>query len=66
VDRTERFYRIDRSRSRATGGTGLGLAIVNQVVTLAGGFIQVDSSPGEGTRVRLYLPRIAADEFAAT
>jgi signal transduction histidine kinase len=52
--------------TKGSKGKGLGLAIVNQVVTLAGGFIQVDSSPGEGTRVRLYLPRIAADEFAAT
>ena len=43
-------------------GSGLGLAIVNQVVTLAGGFIQVDSTAGQGTRVRLYLPRIAASE----
>jgi signal transduction histidine kinase len=41
------------------------MAIVNQVVTLAGGFIQVDSSLGQGTRVRLYLPRIAAGETLA-
>lgn len=48
--------------TKGTQGKGLGLAIVNQVVTLAGGFIQVDSAPGQGTRVRLYLPRIAANE----
>jgi two-component system, cell cycle sensor histidine kinase and response regulator CckA len=48
--------------TKGTQGKGLGLAIVNQVVTLAGGFIQVDSSPGQGTRVRLYLPRIAAHD----
>jgi signal transduction histidine kinase len=52
--------------TKGTKGTGLGLAIVNQVVTLAGGFIQVDSSPGQGTRVRLYLPRIAADEYVVS
>jgi signal transduction histidine kinase len=52
--------------TKGTKGKGLGLAIVNQVVTLAGGFIQVDSSPGQGTRVRLYLPRIAADEFVVS
>jgi signal transduction histidine kinase len=48
--------------TKGTKGKGLGLAIVNQVVTLAGGFIQVDSTAGQGTRVRLYLPRIAASE----
>ena len=49
--------------TKGTEGKGLGLAIVNQVVTLAGGFIQVDSAAGQGTRVRLYLPRIAAPEL---
>jgi signal transduction histidine kinase len=48
--------------TKGANGKGLGLAIVNQVVTLAGGFIQVDSAAGEGTRVRLYLPRIASNE----
>jgi len=48
--------------TKGSRGKGLGLAIVNQVVTLAGGFIQVDSAAGQGTRVRLYLPRIAANE----
>jgi signal transduction histidine kinase len=43
-------------------GHGLGMSIVNQIITLAGGFIQVDSFVGEGTRVRLYLPRIAESE----
>ncbi len=51
--------------TKGTRGKGLGLAIVNQVVTLAGGFIQVDSAAGQGTRVRLYLPRIAASESGA-
>jgi signal transduction histidine kinase len=48
--------------TKGSKGKGLGLAIVNHVVTLAGGFIQVDSAAGKGTRVRLYLPRIAAPE----
>jgi len=43
-------------------GCGLGMSIVNQIVTLAGGFIQVDTYLGKGTHVRLYLPRIAASE----
>ena len=43
-------------------GRGLGMSIVNQIVTMAGGFIQVDSYLGKGTRVRLYLPRIAGHE----
>ena len=47
--------------TKGTQGKGLGLSIVNQIVTLAGGFIQVDSSLGNGTRIRLYLPRIAAN-----
>ena len=50
----ETFFTTKGSR-----GMGLGMAIVNQVITLAGGFIQVDSSVGQGTCVRLYLPRIA-------
>lgn len=41
-------------------GTGLGLAIVDQIITRAGGFIRIESEPGQGTKVRLYLPRIAA------
>jgi two-component system, cell cycle sensor histidine kinase and response regulator CckA len=50
--------------TKGTNGKGLGLAIVNQVVTLAGGFIQVDSAAGQGTKVRLYLPSIAASDLA--
>jgi two-component system, cell cycle sensor histidine kinase and response regulator CckA len=52
--------------TKGNEGRGLGLAIVNQVVTMAGGFIQVDSSPGQGTHVRLYLPRIAANDASLT
>ncbi len=67
MDRATRDHMFETYfTTKGTRGTGLGLSIVNQVVTLAGGFIQVDSSPGEGTRVRLYLPRIAADELVVS
>jgi two-component system phosphate regulon sensor histidine kinase PhoR len=52
----ERFYRVDRSRSREMGGTGLGLSIVKHVVQGHGGSIDVTSAPGQGTRFRLKLP----------
>jgi signal transduction histidine kinase len=45
--------------TKGENGTGLGLAIVDQIVARAGGFIQVDSEPGKGTSVRLFIPRIA-------
>jgi two-component system phosphate regulon sensor histidine kinase PhoR len=53
---TERFYRVEGSRSRETGGTGLGLSIVKHVVQRHGGALEVDSAPGEGSRFRLVLP----------
>jgi two-component system phosphate regulon sensor histidine kinase PhoR len=63
---TERFYRVDRSRSRETGGTGLGLAIVKHVLTRHGARLEVRSAPGKGSTFsavfphsRLYTP--AAD-----
>ena len=51
----ERFYRIDASRSRATGGFGLGLAIVHDLVTAMGGSIDVSSPVGQGSRFRVLL-----------
>ena len=52
----ERFYRVDKSRSKRTGGTGLGLAIVKHVAALHGAQLELHSRPGEGTSVRFSLP----------
>ena len=52
----ERFYRVDRARSRETGGTGLGLAIVRHVATNHGGKVSVTSREGEGSTFVLRLP----------
>jgi two-component system, OmpR family, phosphate regulon sensor histidine kinase PhoR len=54
---TERFYRVDPSRSRSVGGTGLGLAIVKHIVGRHRGRLDIRSRLGEGTSVRVYLPR---------
>jgi len=53
---TERFYRVDRSRSRETGGTGLGLAIVKHVLMRHQGRLLVDSEVGRGSTFRAWLP----------
>jgi len=52
----ERFYRVDRARSRETGGTGLGLAIVRHVAQAHGGEVSVESVEGEGSTFVLWLP----------
>jgi two-component system phosphate regulon sensor histidine kinase PhoR len=55
---TERFYRVDGSRSRDTGGTGLGLSIVKHVVQRHGGELQVHSEVGKGSSFRLVFPAL--------
>lgn len=53
----ERFYRVDKARSKETGGTGLGLSIVRHVVENHGGRVSVESAPGEGSLFTVHLPR---------
>jgi len=53
---TERFYRIDRSRSRETGGTGLGLAIVKHVAQRHGAELHIESEPGQGSCFSIVFP----------
>ena len=62
----ERFYRVDRSRSREMGGTGLGLSIVKHIVQAHGGTVEADSVPGKGStfRIRFATPH-TSDIIAA-
>jgi two-component system phosphate regulon sensor histidine kinase PhoR len=53
---TERFYRVDRSRSRETGGTGLGLAIVKHILARHGARLDISSDPGKGSRFAAVFP----------
>ncbi len=54
----ERFYVVDKSRSKKLGGTGLGLPIVKHIVLLNGGTIDIESSQGIGTKFTIVLPHV--------
>jgi len=62
---TERFFRVDKGRSRALGGTGLGLAIVKHIVQAHGGELGITSAVGRGTTVRVLWPAAAPARPAA-
>ena len=59
---TERFYRVDAASSRQQGGTGLGLAIVKHALNRHRGRLVIESAPGDGTTIRVFLPELPADE----
>ena len=58
----ERFYRVDKSRSKSTGGTGLGLAIVKHIVAQHNAALHLDSELDEGTCVTIRMPKVKGDE----
>ena len=58
----ERFYRVDKGRSRSMGGTGLGLAIVKHIAVSMGGTVEVHSKLGEGSEFSVTLPRYVAKD----
>ncbi|CAI2719277.1 two-component system histidine kinase PnpS [Nitrospina watsonii] len=60
----ERFYRVDKARSRQMGGTGLGLAIVKHIAQAHNGKVSVQSTVGEGSVFRIHVPRVEAGEPA--
>jgi two-component system OmpR family sensor kinase len=56
----ERFYRVDKARSRASGGAGLGLSIARWIAAFHHGSISVESSPGNGATFRVELPQLVS------
>jgi two-component system phosphate regulon sensor histidine kinase PhoR len=63
---TERFYRVDGSRSRESGGTGLGLAIVKHIMQRHGGELDVASELGKGSTFKLVFPAVRVRSAAET
>jgi len=57
----ERFYRVDKNRSRELGSTGVGLAIVKHLMSAHGGKMEITSQPGQGTKVALCFPLEKSD-----
>ena len=62
---TQRFYRVDKARSRELGGTGLGLAIVKHIVQAHGGSLHIESQLNRGTTVYLFFPLSAPHSESA-
>ena len=62
---TERFYRVDKDRSRASGGTGIGLAIVKHVLQRHGAKLRVESAPGRGSTFTCDFPQARIERRSA-
>jgi signal transduction histidine kinase len=61
----DRFYRVDKGRSRERGGTGLGLSIMKHIVLMHGGVVSAESTLGKGTRIHFSLPYKQVDAPSA-